>query len=129
MRARGYQIAPSSMEETTKIPAEETLHPNYPFLMSSHGLKSFDSHDDDDDDSLPDLDSDDQFPFSINTELLVDSRDVYIGELIGVGSSSKVYRGLWVFAFSSFQTFKVCIFFGYGLLYGFVILLSHRYGF
>ncbi|KAL0856635.1 hypothetical protein Bca101_061788 [Brassica carinata] len=83
------------MEETTKIPAEETLHPNYPFLMSSHGLKSFDSHDDDDDDSLPDLDSDDQFPFSINTELLVDSRDVYIGELIGVGSSSKVYRGLF----------------------------------
>ncbi|KAF8101454.1 hypothetical protein N665_0205s0047 [Sinapis alba] len=89
MRARGYQIAPS-----TEIPAEETLHPNYPFLMSSHGLKSsFDSHEDDD--SLSDLDSDDQFPFSINTDLLVDAKDVYIGELIGVGSSSKVYKGLF----------------------------------
>ncbi|CAN6855063.1 unnamed protein product [Brassica oleracea] len=86
MRARGYQIAPS----TEMMPLEETLHPNYPFLMSSHGLKSFDSHDG----SLSDLDSDDQFPLSINTELLVDAKDVFIGELIGVGSSSKVYKGL-----------------------------------
>ncbi|CAH8348139.1 unnamed protein product [Eruca vesicaria subsp. sativa] len=88
MRRRGYQIAPSM----TEFPSvEETLHPNYPFLMSSHGLKSFDSHED----SLSDLDSDNQYPVSINTELLVDAKDVYIGELIGVGSSSKVYRGLF----------------------------------
>ncbi|KAJ0236575.1 Protein kinase ATN1-like protein [Hirschfeldia incana] len=91
-RARGYQIAPSSTEERTDITAEETLHPNYPFLMSLHGLKSFDSREDED--SLSDLDSEDQFPFTINTDLLLDAKDVHIGELIGVGSSSKVYRGL-----------------------------------
>ncbi|ESQ31150.1 hypothetical protein EUTSA_v10004342mg [Eutrema salsugineum] len=89
MRPRGYQRAPS-MEEPTEITKEKTLHPNYPFLMSSHGLKSFESDDDD-----SDRDSDDQFAFSINTDLLVDAKDVSIGELIGEGSSSKVYKGLF----------------------------------
>lgn len=85
------------MEEPTEIPAEKTLHPNYPFLMSSHGLKSFESDDDDDEDSSLES-TDHQFAFSINPELLVDSKDVSIGELIGEGSSSKVYKGLWVFS-------------------------------
>ncbi|KAJ4878701.1 Protein kinase superfamily protein [Raphanus sativus] len=97
-RARGYQIAPSTEEEATEIiTKEETLHPNYPFLLSSYGLKSFDSHEDSLSVSVSHLDYDeDQFPLSltINTDLLVDAKDVYIGELIGVGSSSKVYRGL-----------------------------------
>lgn len=73
------------------IPADKTLHPNYPFLMSSHGLKSFESDDDDDDSNL---ESNDQFAFSINTDLLVDVKDVSIGEVIGEGSSSIVYKGL-----------------------------------
>lgn len=85
------------MEETREFPADKTLHPNYPFLMSSHGLKSFESEDDD-----SNLESNDQFAFSINTELLVDAKDVSIGEVIGEGSSSKVYKGLWVFFVSQF---------------------------
>lgn len=93
------------MEEATEIPEEKTLHPNYPFLMSSHGFKSFESDYDDDD---SDLDSDDQFAFSINTEFLVDAKDLYIGEVIGEGSSSKVYKGLWVFRFS-IPILKTCL--------------------
>ncbi|CAA7056927.1 unnamed protein product [Microthlaspi erraticum] len=91
MRPRGYKRAPS-MEEATEIPAEKTLHPNFPFLMSSNGFKSFESDYDDDD---SDIDSDDQFAFSINSEFLVDAKDLYIGEVIGEGSSSKVYKGLY----------------------------------
>ncbi|CAL9245166.1 unnamed protein product [Arabidopsis halleri] len=92
MRARGYQRAPS-MEEPTEIPTHKTLHPNYPFLMSSHGLKSFESDDDDDDSNL---ESNDQFAFSISTDLLVDVKDVSIEEVIGEGSSSIVYKGLFM---------------------------------
>ncbi|KAH0918381.1 hypothetical protein HID58_026041 [Brassica napus] len=87
---RGYQRAPS-IEATTEIPAEKKLHPNYPFLMSSKGLES----DDDSDDDYSDLDYDDQFHFSINDDVLVDAKEVSLGELIGEGSSSKVYRGLF----------------------------------
>lgn len=86
---RGYQRAPS-IEAPTEIPAEKKLHPNYPFLMSSKGLES------DDSDDYSDLDYDDQFQFSVNTDVLVDAKEVSLGELIGEGSSSKVYRGLWV---------------------------------
>ncbi|CAN8277643.1 unnamed protein product [Cochlearia groenlandica] len=86
MRPRGYQRAPSM-----EIPTENTIHPNYPFLVSSsRGHKSFESDDGDDGD-----DSNDRFDFSINTDLLVDYRDVSIGEVIGEGSSSKVYKGLF----------------------------------
>ncbi|CAN7127959.1 unnamed protein product [Brassica rapa subsp. narinosa] len=87
---RGYQRAPS-IEATTEIPAEKKLHPNYPFLMSSKGLESADDSDDD----YSDLDYDDQFHFSINDDVLVDAKEVSLGELIGEGSSSKVYRGLF----------------------------------
>lgn len=83
------------MEEPTEIPTDKTLHPNYPFLMSSHGLKSFESDDDDD----SNLESNDQFAFSISTDLLVDVKDVSIEEVIGEGSSSIVYKGLWVSQF------------------------------
>nr|AHL77718.1 mitogen activated kinase kinase kinase Raf37 [Brassica napus] len=84
---RGYQRAPS-IEAPTEISAEKKLHPNYPFLMSSKGFES------DDSDDYSDLDYDDQFQFSINTDFLVDAKEVSLGELIGEGSSSKVYRGL-----------------------------------
>lgn len=101
---RGYQRAPS-IEATTEIPAEKKLHPNYPFLISSKGLESADDSDDD----YSDLDYDDQFHFSINDDVLVDAKEVSLGELIGEGSSSKVYRGLWVHqkAFP-FLDFAVC---------------------
>ncbi|KAL1196572.1 Serine/threonine-protein kinase STY17 [Cardamine amara subsp. amara] len=89
MRPRGYQRAPS-MEEATEIQADKTLHPNYPFLMS--GLKSFESEDDEEDSNL---EYNDQFAFSINTDLLLDSKDVSIREVIGEGSSSIVYKGLF----------------------------------
>ncbi|OAO92375.1 hypothetical protein AXX17_AT5G66710 [Arabidopsis thaliana] len=95
MRPRGYQRAPS-MQKPTDYPTDKTLHPNYPFLMSSHGLKSFESDDEDDDSDS----SNDQFAFTINTELLVDVKDISIGDFIGEGSSSTVYRGLWVSRFS-----------------------------
>lgn len=86
---RGYQRAPSIEEAATEIPAEKKLHPNFPFLISSNGL--------DDDDVYSDLDyEDDQFEFSIDTNVLVDAKEVSIEELIGEGSSSKVYKGLWV---------------------------------
>ncbi|KAL0863298.1 hypothetical protein Bca101_042416 [Brassica carinata] len=88
---RGYQRAPS-IDEATEIPAEKKLHPNYPFLMSSKGLNAFELESDDD--CYSDLDDDDQFQFSINTDVLVDAKEVSIGELIGEGSSSKVYKGL-----------------------------------
>ncbi|KAL9815660.1 putative dual-specificity kinase TKL-Pl-4 family [Arabidopsis thaliana] len=90
MRPRGYQRAPS-MQKPTDYPTDKTLHPNYPFLMSSHGLKSFESDDEDDDSDS----SNDQFAFTINTELLVDVKDISIGDFIGEGSSSTVYRGLF----------------------------------
>ncbi|EOA13463.1 hypothetical protein CARUB_v10026506mg [Capsella rubella] len=102
MRPRGYQRAPS-MEEPSMIPADKTLHPNYPFLISSHGLKSFESEDDGDDSNL---EPKDQFAFSIGTDLLVDFKDVSIGEVIGEGSSSIVYKGL----FSSLIPVSVKIF-------------------
>ncbi|KAL0721672.1 hypothetical protein Bca4012_036271 [Brassica carinata] len=89
---RGYQRAPS-IDEATEIPAEKKLHPNYPFLMSSKGLNAFELESDDD--CYSDLDDDDQFQFSINTDVLVDAKEVSIGELIGEGSSSKVYKGLF----------------------------------
>ncbi|KAG2327269.1 hypothetical protein Bca52824_009997 [Brassica carinata] len=89
---RGYQRAPS-IDEATEIPAEKKLHPNYPFLMSSKGLNAFELESDDD--GYSDLDDDDQFQFSINTDVLVDAKEVSIGELIGEGSSSKVYKGLF----------------------------------
>ena len=84
------------MQKPTDYPTDKTLHPNYPFLMSSHGLKSFESDDEDDDSDS----SNDQFAFTINTELLVDVKDISIGDFIGEGSSSTVYRGLWVSRFS-----------------------------
>ncbi|KAJ4891050.1 Protein kinase superfamily protein [Raphanus sativus] len=82
---RGYQRAPSIEEAATEIPAEKKLHPNFPFLISSNGL----------DDGYSDLDHDDQFEFSIDTDVLVDAKEVSIEELIGEGSSSKVYKGLF----------------------------------
>ncbi|XP_010465026.1 PREDICTED: serine/threonine-protein kinase HT1-like [Camelina sativa] len=85
----GYQRT----EEPTMIHEDKTLHPNYPFLMSSHGFKSFESDDDDEYDS--NLESNDQFAFGISTDLLVDIEDVSIGEVIGEGSSSIVYKGLF----------------------------------
>ncbi|KAF8053544.1 hypothetical protein N665_1401s0005 [Sinapis alba] len=61
-------------------------NPNYPFLMSSNGELELES-------DYSDLDYDDQFEFSINNDVLIDAKEVSIGELIGEGSSSKVYTG------------------------------------
>ncbi|KAJ0239041.1 Protein kinase ATN1-like protein [Hirschfeldia incana] len=90
---RRYKRAPSTEEATTEIPAEKKLHPNYPFLMSSKGLNAFELESDDE--NYSDLDSDDQFQFSINADALLDAKELSVGELIGEGSSSKVYKGLF----------------------------------
>ncbi|CAH8336548.1 unnamed protein product [Eruca vesicaria subsp. sativa] len=108
---RGYQRAPSTEEATAEIPAEKKLlHPNYPFLMSSKGLNAFELEEDEDEGS----DLDDQLAFSISNDVLVDAKEVSLGELIGEGSSSKVYKGLWIlwmiYRFRKVQPVSVKIF-------------------
>lgn len=58
------------------------LNPNYPFLMSSFGSD--------------DNESNEQFEFNISKELLLDPKDVVVGEMIGEGANSIVYKGLCV---------------------------------
>ncbi|KAG7560361.1 Serine-threonine/tyrosine-protein kinase catalytic domain [Arabidopsis thaliana x Arabidopsis arenosa] len=58
------------------------LYPNYPFFMSAFGS-------DDNDESG------DQFDFNISRELLLNPKNIMLGEMIGEGSNSIVYQGLF----------------------------------
>ncbi|XP_010547492.1 PREDICTED: serine/threonine-protein kinase HT1-like [Tarenaya hassleriana] len=82
-----YQRAPSMADPLEEV-AEETLHPNFPFVMSSYGFKSFNSEESGNG-------SDDQFAFSISPDLLLDPNDVVPMEMIGEGGHSIVYHGLF----------------------------------
>ncbi|CAH8268165.1 unnamed protein product [Arabidopsis lyrata] len=57
------------------------LYPNYPFFMSAFGSD--------------DNDSGDHFDFNISKELLLNPKNIMLGEMIGEGGNSIVYKGLF----------------------------------
>lgn len=83
MRAQTYQQA-----QTIAIESAMPLHPNYPFLMSSFDSDGYESGDND------------HFDFTISRESLLDPDDIVMGDMIGEGSTSVVYTGLYVSSLS-----------------------------
>lgn len=63
--------------------------------------KAYDADDDDDDEQY-----DNDFVFEIDESVLVDPRSVLLEKMIGEGSYSIVYKGLWVSSY-----FCLCFFF------------------
>ncbi|KAF8098441.1 hypothetical protein N665_0266s0009 [Sinapis alba] len=79
MRAQTYHQA-----QTIAIESAMPLHPNYPFLMSSFDSDGYESAGDNN-----------HFEFTISRESLLDPNDIVMGDMIGQGSNSVVYTGLY----------------------------------
>ncbi|CAA7019407.1 unnamed protein product [Microthlaspi erraticum] len=77
MRAQLYQTTPTVATASTM-----SLSPSFPLVVSSFNYEGDDE-------------AEEQFEFSIGEELLLDPNDIVIGELIGEGGYSMVFKGLF----------------------------------